>query len=66
MLIVFPRIVLLSILSILKKTLMSDRFNKSFSFSIDSSLFKKSSEVFDILNLRELQFYVLTCPFKEK
>ena len=37
--------VLLSIPSILKKTLMSDRFSKSFSFSIDSPLFKKASEV---------------------
>ena len=34
----FLRKVLLSIPLILKETLMSDRFNKSFSFSIDSPL----------------------------
>ena len=42
-----------------KKTLMSDRFNKSFSFSIDSPPSKKAS-------LPGLQFYVVTCSSKEE
>ena len=41
-----------------EKKMMSDRFNKSFSFSIDSPLFKKSCRGFDILYLRGLQFKI--------
>ena len=44
-LIEFLRKVLLSIPSVLKKTLMSDRFIKIYSFSINSPLFKKAAEV---------------------
>ena len=36
----------------LKKTLMPDRFNKSFSFSINSSLFKKVDEVWHFVSPR--------------
>ena len=51
----FLRKVLLSIPLILKETLTSDRFNKSFSFSIDSPL-QNSCWGFGILHLRGFHY----------
>ena len=40
-----------------KKSLMLDKFNKSFSFSIDSPLFKKAIEVLRFVSLRDPILY---------